>query len=208
MILSMHAILPGVSLREQSYAAGWARAQLPGQLGRLAWNTLLGDEPISGKGSESRLCVYHHSCMPGSTSVVNLFPETETAIVILQNSLAATDSADLIGQLLAQTIFDFSVKNDYAALARSFAPINLKHQNTLRADLEKKRVPGTTHKPFKLYTGTYWNAIHNFKIEIYEPEESTSQLAMRLQGRTDEEYALRHYHYDTFSWLLTHSEAA
>jgi len=109
--------------------------------------------------------------MPGSTSVVNIFPETETAIVVFQNSLAATDSTDFIGQLVAQTPFDFSIKNNYVLFARNFAPINLNHPNSLKAQLEKDKVPDMTHKPLRIYR-IYWNAIRNFKIEIYEPEES------------------------------------
>ena len=146
--------------------------------------------------------------MLGSTLVVSLFPKTSTTIVVLQNSLAATDSTDFIGQLLVDTVFNFNTKNHYVALARRFTPINFNHQRTLKAELERKREPGTTHKPLKAYTGTYSNAIHNFEIEIFENKDLWPELKMGLQGREDEEYVLNHYHYNSLPWLLTHNEAA
>ena len=43
-LISNDALLPGTSLREQGYAAGWARSQLPGQMGRVSQNVLIGEE--------------------------------------------------------------------------------------------------------------------------------------------------------------------
>jgi CubicO group peptidase (beta-lactamase class C family) len=76
-IVDSHAHFPGFSLLEQSYALGWATAQLPGQLGRISQNAIIGQEPIVGKGASSRLVVYHHGSMPSSTPVVNLIPEQD-----------------------------------------------------------------------------------------------------------------------------------
>jgi len=95
--------------------------------------------------------------MPGSTSVIYLFPETSTAILVLQNSVAATDSADLVCQLLEQTIFDFAVKNDYVALARQFALVGLNHREKLKAELETNRA--------QTFPRLYWNILE-FSSEL------------------------------------------
>ena len=33
-------------------------------------------------------------------------------------------------------------------------------------------------------------------------------LHLAFQGRESQSHPLRHYHYDTFTWLMTHDEAA
>lgn len=80
-ISSQHARLPGPSFREQGYGLGWVRAQLPGQLGRISANPLIGNQPTAGKGGPSRLVFYHHGLMPGSTSAVFLVPELQLGVV-------------------------------------------------------------------------------------------------------------------------------
>lgn len=49
-VSSQHARLPGPSFREQGYGLGWVRAQIPGQLGRISANPLIGNQPTAGKG--------------------------------------------------------------------------------------------------------------------------------------------------------------
>jgi CubicO group peptidase (beta-lactamase class C family) len=117
-IIDSHAHFPGTSLLEQSYAAGWARAQLPGQLGRISQNVIIGQEPIVGRGANSCLVIYHHGSMPGSTSVVNLIPETGSAVIVLQNSLAPIDTADFVGQMLVEAVLGVLEPNDYIHLAQ------------------------------------------------------------------------------------------
>jgi hypothetical protein len=51
--------------------------------------------PIVGKGVPSRLVIYHQGSLPGALSAVALMPETETAIVVMSNSLALNDSPDV-----------------------------------------------------------------------------------------------------------------
>ena len=51
--------------------------------------------PIVGKGVPSRLVIYHQGSLPGALSAVVLIPGTETAIVVMSNSLALNDSPDV-----------------------------------------------------------------------------------------------------------------
>ncbi|KAH7002605.1 hypothetical protein EDB80DRAFT_578637 [Ilyonectria destructans] len=113
-IMSTHTPLPGTSLRESSYGLGWIRTQLPNQMCKTSPNYgLLGDAPVVGKGSAPKLIIAHYGSMPGNFSGVNLFPESQSAIILLTNTIPMCDMADWMTQLLTQTLFDFLEKVSY-----------------------------------------------------------------------------------------------
>lgn len=202
-LVTNHARMPGPSLREQGYAAGWIRCQLPGQLGRVSLNASIGSEPTVGEGSESRLILYHHGSMPGSTSCVYLIPELNAFIVVLQNSLAPIDTADFVCQHLLQSLLHVKKPNNYRQLAIEFTSRSLDHMNRIKRDLDTNRKDDTSARSLADYTGKYWNRIGNFFIEVLE---MGSGLMMNFQGRTSEVFALTHYHDDTFSWWMSYDE--
>ena len=205
MLASGHVNLPGLSFREQTYGAGWARCQLPGQLGRLSTNVGISDEPVAGTGGQPAVVVYHHGCMPGSTSVVNLIPETESAVIILQNSMPPIDTADLVGQLLVELIVGATKPNDYVKLAEEFTAKAVRHVDDINEVLMRSRRPGTMHKDLSHYSGVYFNEAQNFQIVICE---ANGELQMSIQGDDTQAYRLEHYHDDTFSWLMPFDEIA
>ena len=59
--------------------------------------------------------------MPGSSTNVYTFPETMTAVVVLQSAVALNDCPDWVSQLLIETIFDVPQQNDFVQLARAGA---------------------------------------------------------------------------------------
>ncbi|MCJ1281120.1 hypothetical protein MMC26_000438 [Xylographa opegraphella] len=202
-----HNFLGGTYLREQSYGLGWVRCQLPGPLGRQAINARLEiDLPITGDETRSLFCLYHQGLMPGSSTVVYSFPETETAVVVLQNATALNDCPDWVGQLLVQTIFNFSQKNDYLDLATRSAKKSLALVPSIGLKLDSERIPNTNFSlPLNAYTGRYFSPIKNFFIEV---SLHGKELQLAFQGLESQTHSLRHYHYDTFTWQMTHNEAA
>ena len=84
------------TFRETSYGFGWVRVQLPGPMGGVGCKPPLMPHgmPVVEKGALSTLLCYHQSCMPGALAAVNLVPETESAIVVLSNSLTLDDTPD------------------------------------------------------------------------------------------------------------------
>ena len=204
-IVTNHARLPGTSLLEQGYGAGLVRGQLPGQLGRVSLNPSIGAEPVVGKGSESRLVLYHHGSMPGSTSCVHLVPRLDAFIVVLQNSLAPIDTADFVCQYLLETLLDTKEPNDYPKLAAEFTAIGLDHMDRIKKELDMERKPGTLRHPQREYSGKYWNDIKNFYIEVLETD---GKLQMRFQGRESETFELTHHAYDNFTWWMPYDEIA
>lgn len=206
-ISSQHARLPGPSFREQGYGLGWVRAQLPGQLGRISANPLIGNQPTAGKGGPSRLVFYHHGLMPGSTSAVFLVPELQLGVVTLQNSMPAIDTADFISQMLLEALLGAPEPNDYVELSRQFYDKAIGQVDRVRKELDDKRVPGTKARPLSEYQGRYWNSLGNYFVDVKQSEEDDGPhpglLTMTVNGLPEQVYALEHYNYDTFSWLMS-----
>jgi CubicO group peptidase (beta-lactamase class C family) len=207
-ISSQHARFPGPSLHEQGYGLGWARAQLPGQLGRISGNAILGEQPVVGKGGPSRLVLYHHGLMPGSTSAVLLVPALQSGIVTLQNSMPAIDTADFAAQMLLEGLLDVPEPNDYVELSRQFYDKAMGFVHRVRKELDDKRVPDTKARPLAEYQGRYWNNLRNFFIDVEQQHESDggSRLVMTVNGLAGQAYKLEHYNFDTFSWLMSYDE--
>jgi CubicO group peptidase (beta-lactamase class C family) len=102
------------SLREQSYAMGWARVQLPGMLCDTSRNqAAMARMPVIGTPGHPRLALYHHGMLVGFNNAVYLFPETETAVLLLSNAVAINDGPGWIGHLIIQTLFNDTIKHDY-----------------------------------------------------------------------------------------------
>ncbi|PVH72725.1 beta-lactamase/transpeptidase-like protein [Cadophora sp. DSE1049] len=111
---SSHIQLSGPKYSQTGYGFGLARVQLPGSMGAIGTNpTLYPDMPIVGRGSPSRLALYHQGTLAGAFATVILFPETDSGVVVLTNSLPLNESDDWIGQLITETIFDVKGRNDY-----------------------------------------------------------------------------------------------
>ena len=103
------------TFRETSYGFGWARVQLPGPMGAVGCNPPLMPHgmPVVGKGAPSTLVCCHQGGMPGALAAVNLVPETESAIVVLSNSLTLNDTPDWAVQLVLEELLDVPERNDY-----------------------------------------------------------------------------------------------
>ena len=109
MYLTQHILGLGPALRERSYDLGWIKTQLPrvtGVIGRHRRLYNLDEIPTMGRGSSSRLAMYHRGATVGFFSSVYLFPESESAIIVLINSIALGDATDWIAQAYTQTLFE------------------------------------------------------------------------------------------------------
>ena len=88
-------------------------------------NGLLGEQPVNGKEAASKLIIAHYGSMSGSFAGVNLFPETESAIVVLTNTTPLCDLNDWMTQSLTQTLFDFPEKVDLVPWVKRTAEAEL-----------------------------------------------------------------------------------
>lgn len=196
---------PDSPIQKRAYALGWIRTELPGPLGKVGQNVRWRDEmPVVGKGLEKPLlCLYHEGSLLSFLSSVHLLPESHSAIIVLTNSMANTDVADWVGEMLLEALLDVSDKNDYLEIAKETIKSSLSSWPKMAAWLEERREPGTSAHALSLYAGVYWNAIHDWSVEI---SVQGDQMKMWFQGNRKDTYTLSHYHFDTFSWLLTRDE--
>ena len=193
------------TFRETSYGFGWARVQLPGPMGAMDCNPLLmpHDMPVVGKGAPSKFVCYHQGSLPGALAAMNQIPETESAIVVLSNSLALNDVSDWVGQLVLEELLRASERNDYIKAVESSVAENAKWFSTTMKGLEKEQKKGPVSRNLEKYPGTYWDAIHVFKIDVFVEE---GVLHWALQSLDSEKWPLGHYEQDTFTWIRTRNE--
>ena len=206
-LLSAKIPLDQPSKLESSYALGWARVQLPGKLGQIGLNPGLLPQgmPLIGQGGASQLLIFHQGSLPGALAFVGLLPESETAVVVLSNSLALNDAADWVGHLVLEELLGVPghQRNDYPSLAEAAVKENLKWYPALTKELDEGRKGGAPPRPLEEYTGTYWDHLHVVKIDVTLED---GQLYWLIQGLQSEKFPLAYYADNTFTWLLPRNE--
>ncbi|CAG8200645.1 unnamed protein product [Penicillium nalgiovense] len=207
-ILSNHIAMENPSLLERSYGFGWARAQLPGIVGLLGGNSSLwemSEQPVFGAGNQSRLMIYHQGGGPGYSSFLALFPETQSAVVVLMNTIATSDAADWIARLLIEGLFDFAKPTDYVRLAEEGKIRTLERFATLHGRLTEERIQRAPLLPLECYVGKYNNEDHKYMLEVTLNPESQSDLMISFRPGS-QSYPLRHYHDHVFEWSMSFDE--
>lgn len=73
------------NLREQSYAMGWARAQLPGRLYDTSRNQVtMPRMPVIGDPEHPRLALYHHGMLVGFNSGIHVPRDRDSRAALVQ----------------------------------------------------------------------------------------------------------------------------
>ncbi|CAG8937242.1 unnamed protein product [Penicillium salamii] len=197
-------LLPG-----QSYAFGWLRAHLPGVVGLMGDNPDLweiSDLPVLGDGGEPRLIIYHQGATVGYYSFLALFPETQSAVVVLTNSIAMSDVAEWVGRILIEALFDFPTRTDYVSLSKEGKHRRLQQFEDMQANLAKERAPETKSLPLEAYVGKYANQTYKFTLEISLDPEHGDSLVVSFQCMRSQRYRLRHLRENVLEWALGHDE--
>lgn len=196
------------------YGMGWIRTQLPGVVGLQGDNPELfaiKELPILGAGAAPMMTYYHQGSAPGYYSALFLFPETESAVVVLTNSIPLNDAADWIAQVYISALFDFPDPADYVGLARESRKRKLDKFDRVLTTFEQIRREHPGEKPvhsLDTYAGSYFNDAGNFYIEVRQHPHVKTSLELRFQGRDSQRYELRHLYADVFEWAMTCDESA
>lgn len=189
-----------------AYGMGWVRAQLPAILGAVGCNpAFVKSMPTAGIGSEETI-MYHQGSLAGYTSSLFLIPDTESAIVVLSNSISLNDCADWVGQLILEALLDVEERNDYVSYAKESADAHLAKYPAMRKSLEASRSPDTEPKALDAFLGKYHNQLGDFYIEI-TPNQQSNGLQLAFQGLDSQIWKMEHYQHDSFLWLMSRDEA-
>ncbi|KAL7791170.1 penicillin-binding protein [Trichoderma afarasin] len=214
VIISNQVPLQEPSHDSHFYGLGWIRTQLPSVVGLQGDNPELlplKDLPILGAGGSPMMMYYHQGSAMGYYSALFLFPETESAIVVLTNSIPLNDAADWIAQAYTSALFNFPKPANYVALAKASRRSKVTALNSIKSNFDemRRKHPGNRPQlPLQSYWGIYDNDAGNFFIEISQHPENKSSLLLKFQGKESQAYELRHLIDDTFEWALTYDESA
>ncbi|KAL9627990.1 MAG: hypothetical protein Q9164_007425, partial [Protoblastenia rupestris] len=191
-LLSPHMCLPEGTYQDSFYGLGWALTDLPAPMGAIGLNPDLLDEMPVGS-------------IAGALSAVNLFPETQSGIVVLSNTLGLNDCPDWVAQMLTEALFESKDPHDFVAWAKASANSTRRWEGRIREKLDSERTPGTSPRPLEEYTGQYFNSLGNMFIEV---KFKSDRLSIAFQGLEVDEWYLDHFEFDTFIWLPTFTELA
>lgn len=104
---------------------GWVQAELPAVLGTVGCDPgFMKSMSTAGKGKDIQI-FYHQDIMAGYTTSAFLIPSTQSAIVVLKNSLSLNDAADWVGQAILEALLDVEEPNDYIEYAKESANAHL-----------------------------------------------------------------------------------
>ncbi|KAL8807105.1 MAG: hypothetical protein Q9182_000938 [Xanthomendoza sp. 2 TL-2023] len=190
-----------------AYCMGWVKGRLPGPLGFISNNfgKLGANVPRIGTNGPSITTLTHSGSMAGAMTGATLFPESESAVIVLTNTLGLTDTADTVSQLLTEILFNMPEEHDFVELTQKIVDVELKSLSNAADQLERERAVGTKSRNLEEYVGTYRNVLGTLKIEILLKD---NKLVMRFQDLDEETFAMEHYEHDIFSWWMSRNECA
>lgn len=197
-ILSPYIGVGSSKIDDVAYFLGLYRTRLPNNLRICSMNNLLlGPKRMPRIGSSSPgLEVYHHTGnVPGYLASAFLIPFTESAVVVLINSLPFVDPTDFVGQLLLSHLPGEQPPQNLVELCKLGRSASLASYEALTVQLEKHK---TTLPPgFRLtaYEDDYFNAAGNFILSITKRGEG---ILMMVPNMPLTKYQLVPYDGNTF----------
>ncbi|RFU30823.1 hypothetical protein B7463_g5476, partial [Scytalidium lignicola] len=183
-------------IEERSYGLGWVRTQLPGSLGIIGLNNMyLGGMPVIGKSSK-KVVLSHSGSLSGYLAAVIMVPDTQTAIIVMGNSLPFADPPDLICQMILEAILDEPDPVDFVQLTQASRDGHIASYYKIAEELQAGLGVPSKRSPDN-YVGRYWNSVGNFVIDV---SLHGSNLRVTMQDRDDVGYYIESYEGETFWW--------
>lgn len=146
---------------------------------------------------------YHQGSNNTFLSSVHLLPQSHRAIVVLTNSMANSDAADWLRELLPEAVLNNPHPNDYLKLAEASAAESKDRWARTQHELDDNRNPNTSPRQLDAYCCSYWNVVNTYCLTIYR---DGNELKLCFQNNHEYSSTLTHYHHDMFSWLLTRED--
>jgi CubicO group peptidase (beta-lactamase class C family) len=204
VIFSPHIRLPGQNIEKQAYCLGLYRTKLPGNLSCASLNSALPPDqlPIFGKLDSGAMPldeeVFHHSSTtPGFMGAMFLVPSLQGGVVVHTNATSRLDSADFSAQLLLSALLNTEAPRITPCLSNAVVELQSIWYVNLATFLQSCKTQDRPTHPFSKYAGTYWNALHNFKIVVIARDGG---LRLCMQGSRFTTYDLEPCDGDTFYW--------
>ncbi|RKL33901.1 hypothetical protein BFJ72_g9683 [Fusarium proliferatum] len=197
------------SISENTYGLGFARAMIPStELGMLSLNGPQ-REHVIGRKSRPRLVLYHNGGMSGYLTAFYLFPETNSAIVVLGNSHGLGDGPDWSAQAIAQAMFDFQPPIDFAEVSKQRAKTEYERYARLAADFDYFRNQERSKEKrcnvdLDDYVGKYVNSELKMMLDIRH--NTSKSLIMAVNNISSQHHLLTHFSGDNLGFLPSSRE--
>ncbi|CAH0025830.1 unnamed protein product [Clonostachys rhizophaga] len=197
-VIPLHG--PPRTLRERSYAMGWARTQLPNNINLVSGNAgLLDTWPVIGTTNNGILVLHHNGNNIGCSSTIYLLPEMDTGVIALSNALGHCDAADWAAQILLEALLGGTIQTPFTEYATTAASNGRSAMDRVQKALDEQRKLSPPPSNLEQYTGVFWHKTKTFCLEItLHTSQHKERLSVKFQGLDEEKYTLHHYHYDTF----------
>ncbi|PVH72726.1 beta-lactamase/transpeptidase-like protein [Cadophora sp. DSE1049] len=104
--------------------------------------------------------------MPGALSSVHVIPESQTAIVVLGDTLAFADLPDYVGGMMLETILQSKEATEFLPLVLEAKNASLQGPLKIAEKLKVDRKSRTSHKPLGEYKRQYINTKKNFLLVV------------------------------------------
>ncbi|PGH16488.1 hypothetical protein AJ80_05173 [Polytolypa hystricis UAMH7299] len=204
-------IVLGKTGYENSYGLGWFRHMLPSRyISSIGPNiSLLLDPPVINQRGPPRLAIARWGSFGGFLSTFYTFPDTRSAIIVMANCNGAKgDPTGLIAQGLCQELYNMKPRIDLEAYARLAAYNSSLVWDELVQEWVRNRVPNTRCPLLDNFTGTYVNTGLDITIRVTKIAEHDAKhepnpelLSFSVNSLPRQSAKLRHYHYDTWTFL-------
>jgi CubicO group peptidase (beta-lactamase class C family) len=193
---------------EFAYCMGWYRTYMPSDaLGLLSYNgKVMSYDPdihsrhIIGRDSPRRLTLAHHGLLSGSTTSVYVFPETQSAIVVLTNGATSADASDFVAKMSIQALFNLQPHVDLFPLMKAEARAHQQWFEDLVRDWQEHRDVSHPEAPRAQYIGDYMGP--GTTLNIAQRAEDL-RLVLTFNGKKRTLCTLEYYKQDTYSFLPT-----
>ena len=170
---------------------------------------LFTDPPIINRGGPPRLAICPWGEFNGFLTSFYTFPENKSAIIVMANcSPGQGDPTGLVAQAMAQQLFQMHLHVDLQCYALQAAEAARLRWPALVERWVSQRVQNTRPWVLEEYLRSYYCADLKLIINVSKvsdvpvPDEPTSELLWFNVNRLPRQSAkLRHYHYDTWTFI-------
>lgn len=200
----------GMNGQTENYCLGWVRSNI-NEATMLGASSLTGirnfdiQSPIADtpgtarwKQNQPTYSYNHIGTVLGYDSAIQLFPETQSAIVVLANGIGRATASNLASQVLAPWIFGRPIPDHVMRFAEYEATLEIEHFDRLRRDWSAKR----DHDPAKSassHIGIYINEDSEIQITIATDANDNATVSFHKDGT--HAMKLEHYSEDSFTFF-------
>ncbi|KAM0363031.1 hypothetical protein HYE67_007970 [Fusarium culmorum] len=198
-ITAHQAPLTHSGLFENTYGYGWSRLSMPSSMYGFMSTNGTNQEAMLGQHSDRRLMFYHGGQVTGYLTTMCIFPETQSAIIVLSNSQALGDASDWTARAIMQELFQFRPCVDLVAQAQVTARQALGLYSRLMADYRDNRHYEKGASLIGKF-GVYSNSGLKLFLDVRPTAHPGRAGEFLLNGMPTQHHYLEHYNGSTFGF--------